>query len=1016
MSPQILEKDMKMNEQTIKDALEIPGRHSRAKIVRMSVFVLFFSSGVSGLVYEVVWTRQLTYLFGATLFAVATVLSSFMGGLALGSYLFGKWSDRYRNNLKLFGLLEIGIGISALLLPLFFSLLDPLYRILYQNFKAGFFVLSLLRFVCTFLVLLIPTTLMGGTLPVLSRFMVKENRSLGLNVGVLYSLNTLGAVLGCFLTGFVFIAILGIRGSTMLAVAINVLVGLASIWLASGVPSPVPETKDSEIREEDRATPLHGIEEPASSRKIVYAVLWCYAISGFLALSYQVVWNRALVFTFDVMKNTTYSFTAMLTVFLIGLSLGGMVMSVFVDRQKDPLRLFALIELLIGLFGAFSFFAIFHLGPGIAPFDLNEKAATLNWGAGVMNVFAKTIVAIFMPTFLMGMAFPVATKICVDRIKSAGFGVGRICSLNTVGAIIGSFASGFILIPILGIAGTIFVLAVGNILIALYLFLINPMLAKGTRTALAVICLLAISILLVRIPRGTQFQEISPTEKMIYYKEGPLATVSVLENSFKYRTLYVDNVGVAGTDRILLTDQKSLAHVPMLLLKDPKSALTVGFGSGGASYSYTRFESINDIHCVEICDTVMDSAPDLLASNHGILLPFDRKAPMPRPLKEYTTEAYTGYLTFDPRYKIILDDVRSYLRFTGRKYDIIATDCTDLRYKSNANLYDYEYFRLCREHITDDGMVVVWMPLAGLSDEMFRLALRTFYRVFPEMSIWYMNNESTHYIILIGTPKPLKIDYELLRSKLEEPAVREDLGELFLADADKILSCFLCDQGGLEEYLKGDKINSENHPFLEFESPKYGYGEQPMIDNLNTLMGLRASIFPYLFNISDPEAAKARLEKYGESLPHIIKGHEHYRSLRMGKACRSYLEAMRICPEDRATQYLLDFEELKLRIAANPRDVWGYREIGAVFFEQKRYSEAVTWLNMLLEKASTPSEGASEEFLKYHRESQVYANKTIGICYIEAGNPKYAVPYLKRALEIKPGDPEIQALLQKAEQ
>ncbi|MBN1900641.1 fused MFS/spermidine synthase, partial [Candidatus Sumerlaeota bacterium] len=780
-----------MNEESIKSVREIPAKDARLKFIRTIVFLLFFGSGISGLVYEVVWTRQLTYLFGATLFAVATVLSAFMGGMALGSYLFGKWADRYPNNLKIFGMLQIGIGVSGLLLPFILSFMDPIYRTVYRNFDASFFVLSLIRFILTFLVLLIPSTLMGGTLPVLSRFMVKENKSLGLNVGALYSLNTLGAVLGCFLTGFVFIAALGVRGSTIVAVGVNCLVGIVSILLASGVKPTVPDKKENKTDENTQIKDIPVQEDAASSRKIVHAVLWCYAISGFIALSYQVVWNRALVFTFDVMKNTTYSFTAMLTVFLIGLSLGGMAMSLFVDKQKDCLRLFALIELMIGLFGAFSFFAIFYLGPGISPFDLDEKVATLNWAAGVMNVFAKTIAAIFIPTFLMGMAFPVVTKICVDRIKSVGFGVGRIYSLNTIGAIFGSFASGFILIPILGIAGTIYLLAFGNILIALYLFIINPMLTKNKRTMLYVICILSAVILVARAPRGAQFQEESPTEKMVFYKEGPLATVSVLENSFKYRTLYVDNVGVAGTDRILLTDQKSLAHIPMLLLKNPKSALTVGFGSGGASYSYTRFDAIKDIHCVEICDTVMDSAPDLLASNHGILLPVKRNAPMPLPLKEYATEAYPGYLTFDPRYKIILDDVRSYLRFTGRKYDIIATDCTDLRYKSNANLYDYQYFRLCRERITEEGMVVVWMPLGGLSDEMFRLALRTFYRVFPEMSVWYMNNESTHYIILIGTPKPLKIDYDLLRKKLEVPKVKNDLGELFLDDADKILSCFL---------------------------------------------------------------------------------------------------------------------------------------------------------------------------------------------------------------------------------
>jgi len=1002
-------------------AEEITGAAPRQmKSIRLIVFILFFATGISGLVYEVVWTRQLTYLFGATLFAVATVLAAYMGGLALGSFLFGKKADQNTNNLRLFGFLEIGIGISALMLPFLLRLLDPIYKLAYQKMEASFIILSLLRFIMSFLVLLIPTTLMGGTLPVLSRFMVRQKDSLGLNVGALYSLNTFGAVLGCFLTGFILIAMTGIRGSTLLATGINILVGLAAIYISSGKEKSQGENAglgpmenqapESGEKAEDRTQDVSPLDLQKAG-KILHAVLWSYAVSGFIALSYQVVWNRALVFTFEEMKNTTYSFTAMLTVFLIGLSLGGAVMSAFIDKQKNPLRLFALIQLLIGLSGGFSFFAIFYLGPGIAPFQFLNQSGDVNWWAGVMNVFAKTGVAIFLPTFLMGMAFPVVTKLCVDQPKAVGFGVGRLYSLNTIGSIAGSFAAGFILIPFLGVAGTIFLLATGNLLIALYLFTINPMLDKNARILFACICGAGILMLLVRVPLDARFQELSPTERMIFYKEGPLATASVAQNSFQYRTLYVDNVGVAGTDRILLTDQKSLAHIPMLLLKNPKTALTVGFGSGGASYSYTRFQSIEEIHCVEICKTVMDAAPDLLASNHGILLPINRPVLMQIPLEQYKFEAYPEYKTFDKRYKIIIDDVRSYLRFTGKKYDIIATDCTDLRYKSNANLYDFEYFRLCREHITEDGMVVVWMPLAGLSEDMFRLALRTFYSVFPEMSVWYMNNESTHYILLLGTPKPLRIDYALCRKKLEEEAVAKDLAELFLDDVDKILSCFLCDQNSLKSLLEGTKINTENRPFLEFESPKYGYGEQPMIDNLNLLLKNKASVLPYVDNVPDRKGFEAQIERYSEAVPHIIKGHTEYRGLRMIQACRSYMEAVRLCPEDRATRALLNFEEMKLRIAARPNDAWGYREIGAVFFEQKRYSEAVTYLSQLLTRATVPPEDASQETKNYYRESEIYANKTIGICYLAVGNPEFSRPYLKRALEMKPGDQEIQSLL-----
>lgn len=975
--------------------------------IRAAVFALFFCSGVSGLVYEVVWSRHLIYLFGATLYAVATVLASFMGGMALGSYIFGKYADRAKNNLRIYGWLQIGIGIAALALPIMLLLLDPIYKIAYRQFSS-FFILSLLRFALTFIVLLIPTTLMGGTLPVLSRFLVNKKDSLGLNIGALYSVNTLGAVLGCFITGFLLIEALGVRGATYLAVAINIGVGAVSILLAmrSG-----DETLAADRGQQVREIPEDVIEDAQKARRIVFAVLLSYAISGFIALSYQVAWSRALVFTFDIMKNTTYSFTAMLTVFLVGLAIGGAIMSAFVDRTKDHLRLYAMIQLLLGLSGAFSLFVIYYFGLSIAPFEVKDAAGQINWWMGVLNVFAKTAAAIFLPTFLMGMAFPVAARICVDRMSAVGFGVGRLYSVNTLGAILGSFAAGFILIPVLGVAGTIILLALGNLALAIYIFHINPAMPQKTRTFFIAVCALSMLILIIRIPRGARFQELSKTEIMLYYKEGPLATVSVLEDSFKYRTIYVDNVGVAGTDRILLTDQKSLAHVPMLLLTNPKSALTVGFGSGGASYSYTRYESLADIHCVEICKEVLDAAPVLFASNHGILLPSGWDGPMPRERSEYKYAALPGYATFDPRYKIIIDDVRSYLRFTGRKYDIIATDCTDLRYKSNANLYDYEYFKLCRDHLTDDGMVVVWMPLGGLSDETFRLALRTFYRVFPDMSIWYMNNEPTHYILLIGTPKPLKIDYALMKKKLEEETVRNDLAELFLDDADKILSCFLNDQNSLKTYLAGEKINSENRPYLEFLSPKYGYGDKPMIDNLNTLLKYETSVIPYLFNIPDEAAFGELMKRYAVAVPLIIEGHAFYRDLKHLKACLKYIEAAKMVPEDRATKDLLGFRELHSRIAAWQRDPWGYRELASVYFAQDRYSETVTILSQMLANATTIPEKAPKSVADYYTDSIYYANKTIGLCYIKVGNPAYAKEYLQKALEMKPDDDEVRALL-----
>ncbi|MCC7392831.1 fused MFS/spermidine synthase, partial [Candidatus Sumerlaeota bacterium] len=352
--------------------------------------------------------------------------------------------------------------------------------------------------------------------------------------------------------------------------------------------------------------------------------------------------------------------------------------------------------------------------------------------------------------------------LAVRSLRVVGADVGRVYAANTVGAILGSFAAGFILIPLLGITKLIALLSAVSLLAAATLFAANRALDARMRSILSVGAVIAAIIIPLRVGfSNAKLQRIQANETIVHYEEGAMATISVVENNSGDRMIYVDDVGVAGTDKIMLTDQKSLAHVPMMLLGGKaESTLSVGFGSGGASYSYTLYPSIKNIHTIEIAPEVLRAAPTLTDSNHGIIVQDElyEKAlsagatnitGFVHPLSAYSYVPAPGFRTFDPRFHVLLDDARSYLRFTKMQYDVIATDCTDLRYKSNANLYDHEYFTLCRRAISDRGLVVVWMPLGGLSDRAFRVALRTFQDVFPNMSVWYFTNQPTHYCLLI---------------------------------------------------------------------------------------------------------------------------------------------------------------------------------------------------------------------------------------------------------------------------
>ncbi|MBN1517881.1 fused MFS/spermidine synthase [Candidatus Sumerlaeota bacterium] len=988
------------------------------------VLTMFVASGASGLIYEVVWSRMLTYLFGATLMAIVTVLAAYMGGLALGSWLIGKRADHSPNPLKLYALLELIVGVSAALSPALIKAMNPLLGALY----GAPLVFPLVRFALAFLVLLIPTTCMGATLPVLSRWAARKQDVIGVSIGRLYAANTIGAVAGVLFAGFLGLSHLTMLGTLGAAAAINLLVAALAFGLSKGeAPLDAKSLPDEPLTS-------GAVIEPITP-KLQRLVTWVYCGSGFVALAYQVVWFRSLVFSFQDLKNTTYAFSAMLAVFLIGLALGSSIGSKVVDTLTHPVRTFAIIQFGIGVCGILSFYMIFSIVPGWQPFVPIDAQGGTFFGS-VMNMLAQTAGGILLPTFLMGLAYPVAVK-CVVTTRDAGRAVARLYALNTIGAIAGAIIGGLVIVRLFGLTFSLYVLALINCGFGLWLMMNLEEVTPQQKNLLAVLIVVAAALVWWRMPDPYQIHSQlsikSPTESLadmppqrlrqftsdvagflhrvqktlpngrktppqqlaVAYLEGPMATVAVVQNSIGDRTLEIDNVGVAGTDKILLTDQKSLAHVPALFIDEPKSALTVGFGSGGASWSYLTHPYLKRVHCVEICRTAPRMAPFLRASNHGLL---DETPEMEKLRK---------------RYALIIEDARSYLRFTDEQYDIIATDCTDLRYKTNANLYDVEYFELCRDHITPKGMVVVWMPLAGLSREAFLVALRTFNHVFANMQIYYMNNYSTHYILLLGThdDNPLKINVNRMAEKLAIPSVKADLAEIELDSVEKLLSCFITDAGALHDALYGDPaeaelLNTENNPYLEFKSPLFGYGDQAMLDNLRLLADHRKDAMSCVDPAHAPADLAERMKPYAEALPHIIQGHEHYRHNEMIEAHQEYAKAREINPDDRSVQELLRFDELRRKIKSQPDNYWALTMMGEILSLENKRDEAFDYYRRAL-AALAPQLRSLGSMPTFNLERQkgilrIYALSSLGMAeYLAEKTPEADLqPYLKAVEEI----------------
>jgi len=408
----------------------------RARTLRLAVVLLFFASGFSGLVYQVAWVRLLTPVFGISAYAISTVLASFMGGLALGSFAFGRFIDRRPDPLRIYGLLEIGIGLYALLVPALFGFTFVVTRFAYGLVgEASPLLFGLLRAAIAFAILVLPTTLMGATLPVLCKFFIETLDRVGRETGKLYFVNTLGAVVGCATAGFLLIPQLGLVVAIAIAACINLLVGLVALLVhrtvrsAVALPGPLAEPAE---RPRSALSP--------STRWVVFA----FGLSGFTALLLEVIWTRVLVLVFG---STVYSFAAMLSVFLLGIALGGALFGKLADRSKSPYRLLGVMLASIALIVLAEAACINHLPE---TFLRMLVVAGVKDSSLALIKFVISFAILFPLTLVSGGTFPVVAKIFTDNLGQTGREIGLVYSVNTLGAIAGALLGGFAILPLLG--------------------------------------------------------------------------------------------------------------------------------------------------------------------------------------------------------------------------------------------------------------------------------------------------------------------------------------------------------------------------------------------------------------------------------------------------------------------------------------------------------------------------------------------------------------------------------------
>jgi spermidine synthase len=832
---------------------------------------IFVLSGAAGLVYEIVWFRRLAVTFGGTGPAVAATTAAFMAGLGLGSFLAGRLADRLRRPLLIFAALESLIAVSASVLPFAIAAVESLLLSAFGTAESTLASNGFL-FVAVFAILLAPTALMGATLPVLCCALIRRGDQLGRGFTWLYGLNTSGACAGAAIAGFWLIPTLGVSATGQVAMLLNLCASLGAVmlwWGSRNVAHESPPIPDS---------PNSGL----AAQPVVSVSLICFAVfcSGFASLAAQYHWTRCLLFSFDRLKNTTYSFSAVLSVTLAGLVVGSIIVYSVIDRLPRPDRVFAVSLMCLGGSIVSSVGLLFALPPIVDA--IHPVTLQVDFSGAVKSVALRTMLVTGIPTVLMGFTLPLAVR-CVTAHRQMGAAVGSVYAWNTLGAVAGAIFAAWLLTPMLGLTRGLILLG------ALPIAAGALTLLAGRRYVRGVCCLATAGLVIVLYPLNAvswSLQSLRPNEQLLRYVDGAMASVAVIESADGTRRICVDDVPVAGTSNVMQTDQKSLAHWSVLLSANPKRALTVGFGSGGASWSFLLHDRLETVHCVEICPNVPRAADLLTEANHRLLQ------------------------QVDPRYRVVIADARAWLRSTPQQYDIVVSDCTDLRYRSSANLYDYEYFQLCHDALRDGGCTVIWMPLGGLSPESFRMTLRTFVRVYPEAMVFYLHNRWTHYVLLVGHRGSFRIAPQQVRDLLSESDVRADMAEIGMAIPEKVIATFLTSANEIRWMIEGDELNTEDMPRLEFAVPRYDMGPWSAQRNLNMLRDRRGSVANWLASDTTSEDVAA-IQRYAMAAEYIMEAQQAERVFDIEGATVSYLLALEQTPEDEAIVEALTFPVLR---------------------------------------------------------------------------------------------------------
>ncbi len=727
---------------------------------------------MAGLVFESVFLRQLAWLLGNSAVATAVVLAAFMGGLALGAALCGRVADRSASPLRLYGVLELCAAGSAALLC---TLLGPgreLFLAALRVFEPGRAPQQLAEIALAFLLVLVPTVPMGGTLPALGRFVVRQEQGFVGSLGLLYGLNTLGAAGGVFLTGFYLFELVGVSLSGYLAAA--VLAALGSIAVVVGKSTPT------------RSAPLPRLPSLGLPQRARAACLAAVGLCGVAVLGYEVVWTRLLSLP---MRSFSYSVSLMLTLFLLGLCLGALGLRALGRLGSGDSALRALGLLQLGM-AAWSASSLLWIPRWLAPVPASSFSEFM------LSAALRAAGIVLPPTVLSGMALPLAARGFASSAAEVGADVGKVYAANTAGALLGALGTGLLLLPLLGAPHSIAVLAALTVAGGALALSARP--RRGFGRVAAAVLLLGCLLPILRGPRPfvEAFLKASVGSdrigELLFFHEGATDTIAVVRKDYGIhdpdaKSLITNGVAMSATVKPVWRYMALEGHLPLLLAHGADAALAVGVGTGITLGALASHPSIARITAVELSEGVL------------------------RGLRYFAAENGAAYR--DSRVRLIQQDGRHYMELSDAVYDVITVEPPPPIVAGSVHLYSLDFYRLCLKRLRPHGVVAQWLPLHAQSAVSARMAARTFLDAFPHAQLWL---PSLRDAVLVGSAEPLRLTLEELRASYTEPATRLSLESAYLETPESLLATYLLDREGIEEWIGDAPPITDQRPRMEF--------------------------------------------------------------------------------------------------------------------------------------------------------------------------------------------------------